>query len=637
MPSYSRPGVFVNESPLKAVVTNRAGRTTSTFVGQSPRGPIGKPVLIRSWLGFRSVFGDIDPSYELGYSVYQYFSNGGNECYIVRVLTTSAVANTASAFVVTHGASQSLFTATSKLEGVDGDKVSIHITKNSANPDTGSGSTVGGSGIIDLTIKYDGVVEKTFTGLEFDNNTGPESPTIKVNHAVAGSQYITVSAQSFDSNVTGAKIHAAYATEVSHTLAGGATGGTAAKATAYVKGQEEGTTANMFLLTADNTGAWGSNLTVESSAGVETASATTYGTFNLIIKLSGAEVERHSEISIDPTHSRYVLTLLNNYSDYVTVSAVSTATKATDTKVTAGTATLVGGSNGTAVVAADYSAALNYLDQVTGDLVVNLPGRSAAADVNFALAYASNRGTGFVVIDPDPTALTAAAAVTATSAYTKSGYGAVYYPSATVNDPTKTGPAALRTAPLGGAIMAIYGKAERMHSVAKAPAGLSLNLANVFGLVTNYTEANEATLYDAHINPIRLVPGTGAIVNGTRTLIRTTPDKYIPIRRTLNFVKARMKALTAFAVFEPNDVNLRARVISVLERELRGLWSQRGLKGGTSAQAFYVICDATNNSASTIANGELHVEVGLALQYPAEYVVINVSQWTGGSNATDTL
>ena len=37
------------------------------------------------------------------------------------------------------------------------------------------------------------------------------------------------------------------------------------------------------------------------------------------------------------------------------------------------------------------------------------------------------------------------------------------------------------------------------------------------------------------------------------------------------------------------------------------------------------------------ANGEIHVEVGLALQYPAEFVIINVSQWTGGSNAVDTL
>jgi phage tail sheath protein FI len=185
--------------------------------------------------------------------------------------------------------------------------------------------------------------------------------------------------------------------------------------------------------------------------------------------------------------------------------------------------------------------------------------------------------------------------------------------------------------------MAIYGKAERMHSVAKAPAGYTLELANVFGLASNYTEAEEGTLYDANINPVRLVPGTGAIVNGTRTLAPTAPAKYIPIRRTLNYVKARMKTLTQFAVFEPNDVNLRQRVISVIQTDLRTLWANGGLKGTSESQAFYVTCDATNNTTSTIANGELHVEVGLALQYPAEYIIINVSQWTGGANAVETL
>ncbi len=634
MPAYSRPGVYVNEAPLKAIVENRPGRTTATFVGTSTRGPIGKPVLINSWNSFVSVFGDINASYELGYSVYQFFSNGGVECYVSRVLTTSSTVNTASSLALTHGSSQSLFTATSKLQGVDGNNVTIHCTKNASNPDS---STTGGSGILDVVVKYKGVTKETFVGLTFDNSTGATSATIVVNDAVTGSQYITVSAQSHDSNVTGAKFNTAFASEVAYTLAGGATGGTAAKATGYVRGTTAGTTANHFLLTAENSGAWGSDLTVEVSAGDESASATTYGTFTMIVKLAGAEKERWTEVSLDSTNARYVLSLLNNYSDYLRVSNVAAPTKATNTAVSAGTYSLVGGSDGTAALAADYNTSLGYLDQVTGDLVINLPGVSDSTSVNFALAYAETRGTGFIIIDPDTTVTTAAAAVTAVSPYSNSGYGAVYYPGATMSDPTKTGPAALRTAPLGGAVMAIYGKAERMHSVAKAPAGFTLELANVFGLVANFTEAEEGTLYDSNINPVRLVPGTGAIVNGTRTLAPTAPAKYIPIRRTLNYVKARAKTLTEFAVFEPNDVNLRQKVVTILQQELRNLWSKGGLKGANETQAFYVTCNASNNTASTIGNGELHVEVGLALQYPAEYIIVNVSQWTGGANAVEIL
>jgi hypothetical protein len=590
--------------------------------------------LINSWNSYVSIYGDINASYELGYSVYQFFSNGGVECYVVRVLTQSAVANTSSLLALTHGSSQSLFTATSKLAGVDGNDITLVVTKASGNPDS---STTGGSGILNLTVNYKGTAVETFNDLTFSNDTGATSATIKVNDAVSGSQYITISAQSTDSNVTGTKFNTAFTGDVTYTLASGATNGVAAKATGSVQGNTANVAANHFLLTAENSGAWSSGLAVEVEDGREVASATSYGTFTLIVRLDGAEKERWTEISLDSTHNRYVLSLLNNYSDYVRVSNVVTPTKDTNTKVNAGVYSLVGGSNGLAVAAADYTTSVAFLDQVTGDLLINLPGVSGTSEVNAAISYASGRGTGFVIIDPDVTKTTAAEAVTLVDTYSNSGYGAVYYPGATVADPTRTGPAALRTAPLGGAVMAIYGKAERMHSVAKAPAGFNLDLANVFGLVANYTESDESTLYDAHINPVRLVPGTGAIINGTRTLAVTSPAKYIPIRRTLNFIKARVKAISAFAVFEPNDANLRQKVVTVIQQELRSLWAKGGLKGNTESQAFYVTCNATNNTTSTVANGELHVEVGLALQYPAEYIIVNVSQWTGGANAVDIL
>jgi phage tail sheath protein FI len=495
---------------------------------------------------------------------------------------------------------------------------------------------------LDVTVKYKGDTKETYVGLTFANATSTGSATEAINNAVSGSQYITVSSQVTSNHASGSQFNTSFTGDVTFTLAGGATGtsssgGTAAKATGYVRGTTAGVAANHFFLTAENDGAWSSGLTVEISDGLEGATATSYGTFTMIVKLDGAEKERWTEVSIDTTHNRCVLSIVNNYSDYLRVSALAAPTKATNTKVTAGTYSLVGGSDGTAVVAGDYTTNIAYLNQVTGDLIINLPGVSGTSEVNAAIAYAATRGTGFVIIDADTTKTTASEALTAVSPYTNSGYGAVYYPGATVADPTKTGPAALRTAPLGGAIMAIYGKTERMYSVAKAPAGFNLDIGNVFGLVANYTETDEGTLYDANINPIRLVPGTGAIINGTRTLAVTAPSKYIPIRRTLNFVKARVKEISAFAVFEPNDVNLRQKVVTVIQQELRTLWAKGGLKGNTENQAFFVTCNSTNNTASTIGNGELHVEVGLALQYPAEYIIINVSQWTGGANAVESL
>ena len=68
---------------------------------------------------------------------------------------------------------------------------------------------------------------------------------------------------------------------------------------------------------------------------------------------------------------------------------------------------------------------------------------------------------------------------------------------------------------------------------------------------------------------------------------------------------------------------------------LGGLLAQSGgLQGNTSTDAFYVICDATNNTASTIQQGIVNIEVGVALQDPAEFVVISVGLWAGGSSTT---
>ena len=634
MPTYNRPGVYVNESALAAVVTNRPGRTTAAFVGQTTRGPLGKPVLIQSWGSFTATFGDISPSYELGYSLYQFFSNGGTECYVIRVLTKSAVANTASSLALLHDTDKNLFTATSKLAGVDGDNITIVATKNSSNNDS---STGGGTGLLDVTIKYKGVTKETYVGLTFANATSTGSATEAINNAVSGSQYITVSSQVTNNHASGSQFNTSFTSDVTFTLASGVTGGTSAKAAGQVRGTTAGVAANHFLLTAQNDGAWGGDLTAVVTDGLEAATATSYGTFNLIINLNGVEKERWTEVSLDATHNRSVETLLDTYSNYVACSAVAAPTKATNTSVTAGTYSLVGGSDGTAVVASDYTTSLTYLDQVAGDLLINLPGRFASSEVNAATAYASGRGTGFVIIDPDPAATTASMAVTAVAAYTNSAYGAVYYPAVTAGDPTKTGPSALRTGATGGGIAAMYLKSDRMHSVAKAPAGFSMNLANVYGLKATYTEADEGTLYSANINPLRLVPGTGAIINGTRTLAVSSPARYIPVRRTLNYVKARMKAITQFAVFEPNDSFLRERVREVVSNELRSLWGKGGLKGTSADASYYVTCDGTNNTAVSIANGELNVEVGVALLYPTEFVIINVSQWTGGSSTAETL
>lgn len=100
------------------------------------------------------------------------------------------------------------------------------------------------------------------------------------------------------------------------------------------------------------------------------------------------------------------------------------------------------------------------------------------------------------------------------------------------------------------------------------------------------------------------------------------------MRRSLNYLRKRIADLTQFAVFENNNDALWKQVRTVLGVFLNEYRNQGGLRGATPADAFFIKCDAENNTAQNIANGEVNIEVGVALEYPAEFVVITLSQKT---------
>jgi phage tail sheath protein FI len=87
-------------------------------------------------------------------------------------------------------------------------------------------------------------------------------------------------------------------------------------------------------------------------------------------------------------------------------------------------------------------------------------------------------------------------------------------------------------------------------------------------------------------------------------------------------------------MFESNDQRLWARLQNTCESALIGFWQSGGLKGSTAQDAFYVKSDSTINTPASISAGEVHLEIGVALQRPAEFVVIRISQYDSGSVVT---
>jgi phage tail sheath protein FI len=165
----------------------------------------------------------------------------------------------------------------------------------------------------------------------------------------------------------------------------------------------------------------------------------------------------------------------------------------------------------------------------------------------------------------------------------------------------------------------------------KAPAGIGTTVQGAIALERAFTSSDLDNMNSASapVNAIRQIPGAGISVMGARTLKQDgTANKYVNMRRSLIYVRKKMSDLTQFALFENNDERLWERIDSVLVSFLNEYRNQGGLRGATPADSFYVKVDAENNPDNLIAQGEVHIEVGVALQYPAEFVVITLSQKT---------
>jgi len=92
MSAFTYPGVYIEE--LASGVHTITGVATSigAFVGWAPQGPVTEAVLVQSWSDYASQFGGLDSRSKLGYAVNQFFGNGGQQAYIVRLVLNSTTA-----------------------------------------------------------------------------------------------------------------------------------------------------------------------------------------------------------------------------------------------------------------------------------------------------------------------------------------------------------------------------------------------------------------------------------------------------------------------------------------------------------------------------------------------------------------
>jgi hypothetical protein len=251
----------------------------------------------------------------------------------------------------------------------------------------------------------------------------------------------------------------------------------------------------------------------------------------------------------------------------------------------------------------------------------------------------------FAIIDSQPGAsLSDVEAYKATMESDK-GYVAVYYPWIFVAPPPpppgpqRPGPSQPVLVPPSGHVAGIYARTDSLRGVHKAPAGEEAAIRGSLGVERVLSDVEQGILNVGFgVNAIRVFKPQGRpIVWGARTTATGIDAnwQYVNIRRLFLFLEGSISEGIRWAVFEPNNQELWKKLERTLVAFLTKVWRDGALFGATAKDAFYVRIDETLNPFTERQLGRLTIEIGVSPSYPAEFIVVRIGIWEGGSQVTE--
>jgi phage tail sheath protein FI len=670
---------------IEGVSTSFAG-----FVGMTQRGPsTGLPQLVTSYSDFKNLYGsyfDFGPTFaghnSLPFAVDGFFTNLGNVLYISRVLAPGAVkaTTTATGGMITRltqdaqGGQAQIRPAT--LRGIQkGTNVLLRMIKNGIVTDSTTiavQSINRSSGIVMLAANLPaGVWEAKYISVYTDTDiidaTGaitklstvvPPWPTI----ARAATFTITAANEGSWGNNIAINVFAESAgrsqldTFVSGAVAGG-DNKIKLKSTAnfYVNAWVEidrGNTKTYRKVLAVN----GPVITLGGPQMAATDVAPELGApdnityfstaeFRLVVSFDG-EIEQYGGLTLENVPGRYYVDRINNVSQLIRVGAPPAPPDHPflfPSGIDGLRIPLLNGLDGTAAPAdSDYIGQDNGPGKRTGiqaliDIdpvsIVAVPGITSQGVQSALIAHCESMRYRFAILDPVSGDLND---IQNQRGQYDTKYAAIYYPRIVIyNLMTNT---SMPLAP-SGHIAGIYARVDEQagRGVHKAPANEVIGGAVDLEIIVNKAEQEILNPQPKNINVLRDFRHAvrGLRVWGARCITSDPDWKYINVRRLFIFIEKSIEQGTQWAVFEPNDYKLWARITQSVSAFLTRVWRDRALMGKKPEEAFFVKCDRTTMTQDDIDNGRLIMLVGIAPVKPAEFVIIRIGQWAGGSSVQE--
>lgn len=670
----SYPGIYVQEftpgAPIQGV-----GTSTGAFIGTATMGPVNQPTFITSWDEFQTVFGGLinEPSNSptrsyLAPAVYGFFLNGGTGCYIVRAVPSGVTSLMATANLqdvpVAPNPAQTDLVVTAIAEGSIGNSISVTVNNSSrlasmlaaaalvlpANLPLTTGQT-----LISVTLPAGftaAQLAQAFPNGQAATVSGggkTESVTVKSTAVAAGVGEITLQAGLANGYTT--------ATTITATL-GPALQANAALTAGQLTFQVTLPNPSTFVLSqALPTGAvieisegGKSEFVTVASAGLVSpglgfitltaglvnaygsGAAVTSCEFDLVV--TAATTEPWRQLSMNPLHPGYWGTVVN--SQYITLSLPAQAPSPTPPNpnpAPVANVALKGGTDDNRAldlgdIESNPTFYLGLLSPLQDVDIVALPGITNANAQQALVTHCETLRNRFAILDgaPDSSVGYTGLQTQYGQVRTPDGFAAIYFPWLQVVNPLT---AATEYWPPSGHVMGIYAQTDQNRGVYKAPANVPI--AGALGLQSLLANADQGPLNLLGINIHRVFPEQSQpLVWGARTTSTDSDWQYVNIRRLFIYLEQSIEQGIRWAVFEPNNPMLWGKLKRTISEFLSRVQSDGGII------SFYVRIDSALNPPATQALGQLYIEVGIQPTYPAEFIILRIGIWQGGSSITES-
>ena len=398
--------------------------------------------------------------------------------------------------------------------------------------------------------------------------------------------------------------------------------------------------------------AHGLNLQLDLDPATADAPTATSGEINLSVTL-GAVVVTYDRLSMDPAHPRYLIAVLNADPGGLLTAAlveppppnnVATSIPRAGAAFATEPPQLGSDENLSALFAADLIAAIDTLRAIDDVNFIAVPDRPTAPDEPMStvqqalIAHCELLGDRFAVLDSDPGVAPVRGGKprrAAARARFDPRLCRALYPW-------------LRVTPANAARRFSFrrpGTCAASSRAAMPRAACTRRRPTRSSTARSASSARISQIEQGQLNLARHQRRAACSRTAARPIAvgrahdrRPTRNwQYVNIRRLFLYLEESIQEGIRWAVFEPNNLSLWQKLKRTITDFLTRAWRDGALFGAKAEEAFYVRIDEVLNPFSEQQLGRLHIEIGVRPSYPAEFIIVRIGIWDGGSDVSEAL